>query len=118
MENQSQERQHNGNNAIPFLAGMLVGGLAGAAVMLLLAPQSGKETRAQIQHKSIELREQATETVEEAAAQVRQMAQQFTGDVREKAEGLQQRAQDMFEEQRERLTTFVEGGNKYIEVSA
>ncbi len=118
MGSQSQEQQHNGNNAIPFLAGMLAGGLAGAVVMLLLAPQSGKETRAQIQHKSIELRDQATETVEGAVAQVRQTAQQFTGDVREKAEGLQQRAQDMFEEQRERLTTFVESGNKYIEVSA
>ena len=75
--------------------------LAFLAVMLLLAPQSGKETRAQIQHKSIELRERATETVEGAVAQVRQTAQQFTGDVREKAEGLQQRAQDMFEERRE-----------------
>lgn len=63
MENQSQEQQQNGNNAIPFLAGMVLGGLAGTAVMLSMAPQSGEKARTQIQHRGIELRDQATETV-------------------------------------------------------
>jgi len=118
MGSQSQEQQQNGNNAIPFLAGMLAGGLAGAVVMLLLVPQSGKETRAQIQHKSIELRDQATETAEGAVAQVRQMAQQITGDVREKAEGLQQRAQDTFDEQRKHLSTLLAGNNNEVKISS
>jgi gas vesicle protein len=83
-----------------------------------LAPQSGKKTRAQIQHKGIELRDQATETVEDAMAQVRHTARQVTDDVREKAEELQQRGQDMFNEKRERLSTFAEGQNKDIEFSA
>jgi gas vesicle protein len=91
LGNLSQEQQRIGNNAMPFLVGMLMGGLAGAAVLLLLAPQSGKETRAQIQHKGIELRDQAAETAEGAVAQVRQTAQQITVDVREKAEELQKR---------------------------
>jgi len=116
MVNQNQEQPHNGNQAIPFLTGMLLGGLAGAAAMLLMAPQSGKKTRDQIQHKSIELRDQATETVENTMAQVRQTAQQITDDVREKAEELQQRGHDMLDEQRERLSTFVEVANKDIEV--
>jgi len=98
MENQSQKQQQNGNNAIPFLSGMLAGGLAGAVAMLLLVPQSGKETRAQIQHKSIELRDQAAENAEGAVAQIRQTAQQIAGDVREKAGELHQRAQDTFDE--------------------
>jgi gas vesicle protein len=118
MENQNQEQQHNGNQAISFLAGMLLGGLAGAAAMLLMAPQSGKKTRDQIQHKSIELRDQATETVGNAMAQVGQTAQQITGDVREKAEELQQRGQDLFDEQRGRLSAFVEGENKEIKISS
>ncbi|MEJ2426630.1 MAG: YtxH domain-containing protein [Candidatus Thiodiazotropha sp.] len=118
MENQTQEQQHNGNQAILFLIGMLLGGLAGAAAMLLMAPQSGKKTRDQIQHKSIELRDQATETMENAMAQVRQTAQQITGDVREKAEELQQRGHDTLDEQRERLSTFIEGRDKDIEVPA
>ena len=118
MGNQNHEQQYNGSSAIPFLAGMLLGGLAGATTMLLMAPQSGKKTRDQIQHKSIELRDQATETVENAMAQVRQTAQQITGDVREKAEELQQRGHDTLDEQRERLSTFVEGRDKDIEVPA
>jgi len=118
MEYQNQEQPHNGNNALSFLAGMLVGGVAGTATMLLLAPQSGKKTRTQIQNKGIELRDQATETVENAMAQAHHAAQQITGDVREKAEELQQRGQDMFDEQRERLAAFVDSGNKDIKVSA
>src|SRR5512138_1321547 len=118
MENQNQEQQHNGNYAISFVVGMLVGGLAGTATMLLLAPQSGQKTRDQIQNKGIELCDQATETVEDAMMQVRRTAQQLTDDVHEKAEELQQRGQDMFNEQRERLSTFVERGNKNIKIAA
>ena len=36
-----------------FLAGFLVGGLIGAATALLMAPQSGEETRTLIQEKGI-----------------------------------------------------------------
>jgi len=44
-----------------FLIGFVVGGVAGAVAALLLAPQSGEETRALIKDKSIELRDKATE---------------------------------------------------------
>jgi gas vesicle protein len=55
--------------------GVLVGGLAGAVTMLLLAPQSGKDTRMQIKEKSIELRDRTNEIVEDTLAQVRTSAQ-------------------------------------------
>ena len=42
-----------------FLVGFVVGGLTGAVVALLFAPQSGDETRALIKDKSIELRDKA-----------------------------------------------------------
>ena len=51
-----------------FLAGFLVGGLVGAATALLMAPQSGEETRAIIQEKSIELKDKASATAEDAMA--------------------------------------------------
>lgn len=38
-----------------FLVGFLVGGLTGAVVALLYAPQSGEKTRAVIKEKAIEL---------------------------------------------------------------
>lgn len=59
------------------LIGMLVGGLAGAVTMLLLAPQSGSDTRKQIQKKGIELRERTSEIVEDTLAQVRTSAQKL-----------------------------------------
>lgn len=51
-----------------FLVGFIVGGLTGAVVSLLFAPQSGEETRALIKDKSIELRDKASVTAEQAIA--------------------------------------------------
>ena len=58
------------NHALGVLAGMLIGALVGALAMVLLAPQSGKETRTQIQKKGIELRDRTTGMVEDTLAQV------------------------------------------------
>ena len=57
-----------------FLVGFVVGGLTGAVVALLFAPQSGDETRALIKDKSIELRDKAQVTAEEALARAESMA--------------------------------------------
>lgn len=46
------------NDFASFFAGLLVGGLVGAAVALLMAPQSGEETRTMIYDRGIELRDQ------------------------------------------------------------
>lgn len=40
-------KYHN-NSFVSVLGGLLIGGLAGAIAMLLLAPQSGQETRMMI----------------------------------------------------------------------
>lgn len=53
-----------------FLVGFLVGGLTGAVVALLYAPQSGEKTRAVIKEKAIELvdtLEDTTKKIEPAA---------------------------------------------------
>lgn len=69
------EIQYPRNNVTGILVGVLVGGLAGAVTMLLLAPQSGKDTRTQLRAKSIELRDRTNELVEDTLAQVRTGAQ-------------------------------------------
>lgn len=57
-----------------FLVGFVVGGLTGAVVALLFAPQSGEETRTVIKEKGIELREKASQTTEEALARAKEAA--------------------------------------------
>jgi len=69
MINENQEIKYH-NNIFGVFMGLLAGGLAGAVTMLLLAPQSGRETRRQIREKGIELRDRATGIIEEAVAQV------------------------------------------------
>jgi gas vesicle protein len=57
-----------------FLIGFVVGGVAGAVAALLLAPQSGEETRAFIKDKSIELRDKAAEEAELVASKANELA--------------------------------------------
>ncbi len=71
-----------------FLVGFIVGGLTGAVVALLFAPQSGEETRALIKDKSIELRDKAQVSAEEALAR----AEQLAADARLRAEELTKEA--------------------------
>jgi gas vesicle protein len=65
-----------------FFAGLVIGGLVGAAIALLMAPQSGEETRSQIRDASLELRDRANETIAEA----REKAEAITADARRRAE--------------------------------
>jgi gas vesicle protein len=53
------------NDFVSFMAGMVIGGLVGAAAAMLLAPQTGEETRALIRDKSIELKDKALETTQD-----------------------------------------------------
>jgi gas vesicle protein len=125
MENYDDEHEPGDQNvqmALGFLAGILIGGLAGAGTMLLLAPQSGKRTRAQIQHKGVELRDQATESIEDAMDQARATGRHISAGVhkqadkiQQKAEKIQQRGQDMLDDQKERWSPVVEAGQKAVQ---
>ena len=117
MDNHSQEHENDANNTWGFLAGLLIGGLAGAAAMLLMAPQSGKRTRAQIQLKGMELRDQTTEAVEDTLKQARSKGRQIRADVREKADELQQRGQDVLDEQKEHWSALVKAGKTAVQGS-
>ena len=59
-----------------FLVGFIVGGLSGAVVALLFAPQSGEETRMLIKDKSIELRDKAQQTADQARTRTNEFVQQ------------------------------------------
>ena len=89
MIHENQEyKYHTNNNILSILGGMLVGSLAGAVTMLLLAPQSGKDTRKQIQEKGIELRDRTTELVGDTMTQVRSKANKITVGLKERVQEL------------------------------
>jgi len=57
-----------------FLAGFLLGAIAGTALALLFAPQPGEQTRQQLREQSIELRGRA----EELSGKAREQAQELS----------------------------------------
>jgi gas vesicle protein len=91
-----------------FLVGFIVGGLSGAVVALLFAPQSGEETRAMIKDKSIELRDRAQMTAEEALARAEQVAAEARTRAEELAREARARAEELAHEVRERGKSAVE----------
>jgi len=115
MDNYDQQTGNIAKYVWSFLVGVLLGGVTGAMAMLLLAPQSGKQTRDQIRQQGIELREQTVKTVEGAVTQARGKARQITDDVRERAGELQQRGQDMLDERRGHLSEALKDAGKAVE---
>ena len=106
MVNHNHEHDTGASESVGFwaglLAGLLIGGLAGAVAMLLLAPQSGKKTRAKFQRQSHKLRKKTAKTVDDAVAQARGKARQITHDVRKQAKELEHRGQAMLDGQKGR----------------
>ena len=107
--------QHN--NFFSILVSLLVGGVAGAVTMLLLAPQSGKDTRNQLQEKGIELRDRTSEMMEDAVAQVRLNSNKIARDGRRKANELMHQGQNLVAEQVEHVSDAVKAGKKAIQSS-
>lgn len=95
-----------------FLAGFIVGGLVGAAAALLMAPQSGEETRAVIRDRSIELRERAVETAEDARARAEFALEDARMRAEEAAEEVRMRAEELAQVSKQRVDTAREAGRK------
>jgi gas vesicle protein len=94
-----------------FLVGVIVGGMAGAIAALLLAPQSGEETRTMIKDKAIELRDIAEETIEETVAKAEttaretvKQAESTLKQAKERAAEITKKGQVLLEEQKEKIT--------------
>jgi len=98
----------NGGDMGAFFAGFLVGGLVGAATALLLAPQSGEETREQIRQKGIELQSKGEDTLTEARAK----AEAVAADIKRRAEELQRQSKVILEEGQRNLAQAVEQTKK------
>lgn len=78
-----------------FIAGFLIGAIAGGVAALLLAPQSGEDTRKLLQQKGIEIKDRAVD---------------LTAQARQQAEHLQEQGRVALEEQKSKLQQAVEEG--------
>jgi gas vesicle protein len=76
---------------VGLLAGSILGGFVGAGVMLLLAPHSGKKTRARLQEQGVKLRNLITER---SSGKARQMKDH----THRQAEEVEQSSQAMLDE--------------------
>lgn len=117
MVTENQEPKHHTSNALGVLLGVLIGGLAGALAMLLLAPQSGEDTRMQIQEKGIQLRDRASGMMDDAMAQVRLSGDKLTMGGRQKAKELLHQGQALAVEQLDRVSEAAQAGKKAIQAS-
>jgi len=93
-----------------FLIGFVVGGLAGAVAALLLAPQSGEETRTLIKDKSIELRDMAAEQADMIATKAGKVA----GDAKARGKELVGSAGKTANEARARGKELVDSARKAV----
>lgn len=85
------------------IVSLLIGGMIGAGVALLYAPQSGRATRAMIRSKGIELKERAVEEVNLTRTQAVGRVNRMSRQIQNQATQLSHQLQDLVEDQQSAL---------------
>ena len=98
MKNRHSDGGSRVKQLLVLLAGLLLGALAGAVVMLLLAPRSGEKTRSQIQKQGAKMQHQAAEGMDDAVTEAGDKAHQFTDSVQNGVGELQHQAKKLIKE--------------------
>jgi gas vesicle protein len=94
----------HGSGASGVILAFMLGGLTGAALAILFAPRSGRETREMLGEKLRETTDRSREVRDRAVARGRELFDDAAEFVGEQREGL--------ERQRERLAAAVEAGRQ------
>lgn len=94
-----------------FMAGFVIGGLVGAATALLMAPQSGAETRAQIAARSDELKRAGSE-------QIQHYSDVAGTTIKETSEQVQERARIVLDEGKSKLSSAQEKTKARVDEAA
>ena len=95
--------RHNdceGYSSACLLSAFVLGGIVGAGVALLLAPQSGTETRRKIEERADDGKEKAAD---------------YAGTAREKVVSTMDKAKELYEENKMALSAAVEAGKEAYE---
>lgn len=75
----AMEREGGSGGVRTFVAGLLIGALVGAGIALLVAPQSGEETRRSLARRARRLAEDARERYDDVKRQLRHARAQRRG---------------------------------------
>lgn len=93
-------REEEGYGSGSILLSFLLGGIVGAGFALLMAPQSGRETR---------------QRIKDFTEDVKGKAMDYVGDVKEKITTGIDKGKDIFEEKKSIITTAIEAGKDAYE---
>ena len=96
----------SGKEVSSFFTGFFVGAMVGGAAALLLAPQTGEQTRAQIRDKGIELKEKAETTYGEVIDEI----EDSTGELRGRLEGLSAKVDELIAQGKDEFARLTKKG--------
>ena len=99
------------NSAMVGALMLVAGGIIGAGVALLFAPQSGKKTRRDIKRYSRKVRRETEDAIEEFSGNVMDMVET----VGEKAEEILDRGKDLAHDAKKDLLRAIEEGQHRLE---
>jgi gas vesicle protein len=90
-------REEGGYSMGSIFLSFMLGGLVGAGFALLLAPQSGRETR---------------QKIKEISGDVKEKAMGYAGDVKDKITGSIDKGKEFYEEKKSVISTAIEAGKE------
>jgi gas vesicle protein len=93
----------NETNVISIIGAFAIGGLIGAGIALLMAPQSGEETRNMLRNRSYEMRDRAMETAEETRYKAEKAIDDIADRTKKKTEDIKRQSHEALEGRRTNL---------------
>ena len=87
------------NNWMPVVLAFAIGGLIGAAIAMLVSPQSGPEMRSMIMDKSVEIKDKAASTVSDTRSRAGKAIEDLASDTKDKVGSITNRGQKAVDEQ-------------------
>lgn len=110
--NDIQYYESNGGSAGRVFAGVLIGGLIGAAVGFLMAPMSGDELRRTLREEFDETQERARSMVEDAqekGRQVQDKGREVVEGIRDDVENIRDNIKDTAQKRRKSISKILGG---------
>lgn len=105
------KHEEEGFSATSVLLSFLLGGMVGAGLALLLAPQSGPETRRKIREFADDVKDRTNDCVDQA----KEKATGLYDQVKEQVTSTVEKAKEMIDEKKSAITAAVDAGKEAYE---